>query len=72
MFSSAGVEGKEGNNLPSTFRCEDSGAEDRIAHILSGMATVGFSVTKARYDKFAVQFSIMLYLFFRSKPSSSS
>jgi len=34
-YVSPGVEGKEGNNLPSTFRCEDSGAEDRIAHILS-------------------------------------
>ncbi|XP_035708595.1 homeobox protein cut isoform X3 [Folsomia candida] len=27
--------GKDGNNLPASFRCEDSGAEDRIAHILS-------------------------------------
>jgi hypothetical protein len=35
LLFSAGVEGKEGNSLPSTFRCEDSGAEDRIAHILS-------------------------------------
>lgn len=37
FFFSPGVEGKEGSggSLPSSYRCEEGGPDERIAHILS-------------------------------------